>query len=724
MDVQAPDPILTSPMVDCPTEQFIEVTLRMRSTGDPSGQLYFGKEFTEENSRNFTVKNDGQWHDYRISFPAPGPGVRFRLDPSSNSGGTVSVTWVRVEAIAELPNDPWARPSELRNKKFIGGGLYATHGDETAITPRYLATHPSFAESYPFDGVVLPGILSSEWVASLNLTKKLPTGEIPWRPTHLHSFLWNTVRIPDEAVAQTISDLKSMRRGSLTDNFLIYGLLDGARGRHLPDLTNDNDWAIVEGNARLAARICREGKLKGFWLDTEQYTQYRTRAVSGTAEFDADKPQDQPFPLGKDTPDVLRRRGAQWIKAVQSEFPEIKIMTTFAWSEDSISYGPLKGVIPFLDGVLEGITTPGQIIHGHENTFYFGHAAGTTHAPTGIPGHRYRYEWARSAIRHWRMLSNNPAKYDSFVKVGMAAWMEDHPWGVSTGTQIGTKQTLWSNLPLAIAYSDEYVWVWSEATHYGQNSTALLNPFLASLNNETFNTNKEAVATFEENFAVDPMRRGWYFDFDMLAIGRKESPEQAAPTMSTLALPYAWNQEAHALFVHGESPSRLNGQRRRFVRPITEDAARLGFHVSIDFRVDSFGSNDTNPIVLGLFNKDLPLNEQSAALQISSPNKVAVVIVANGESLNLPIKLPSEMKSGETYHLELNYVLATRNIEATLTSQGQVPDPQAKVMRVLPTTMGQFAFDEVGIALYEAPPRPTTASEAYRYFVEKVTLHP
>ena len=94
-------------------------------------------------------------------------------------------------------------------------------------------------------------------------------------------------------------------------------------------------------------------------------------------------------------------------------------------------------------------------------------------------------------------------------------------------------------------------------------------------------------------------------------------------------------------------------------------------------------------MVLGLFNKDLPVSEQSATLQISSPNKIAVVIVANGESLNLPIKLQSEMKSGVTYHLVLNYALATRNLEATLTSQGQIPGPQAKVMRVLPTTMGQ-----------------------------------
>ncbi len=199
MDVKSPDPFLTSPPVNSPAGQFLVVTLRMRSTGNTNGQLYFGQEFSEGNSRNFSVKNDGQWHDYRISIPSPGHRIHFRLDPS-NTDGKVTLAWMRVEAYAELPNDPWASPGELRNKKFIGGGLYTVYGEETAITPRFLATHPEFVETYPFDGIVLPASLSQEWTGKLGFTK---LGN-PLRPSFLHELLWNTVCIPDEAVAQTL----------------------------------------------------------------------------------------------------------------------------------------------------------------------------------------------------------------------------------------------------------------------------------------------------------------------------------------------------------------------------------------------------------------------------------------------------------------------------------------------------------------------------------------
>jgi hypothetical protein len=444
---------------------------------------------------------------------------------------------------------------------MIGGGLYTVYGEETAITPGFIARHPEFVDSYPFDGIVIPASLSSEWVESLGLTKM----GMPWRPAFLNELLWNSIRIPDKAVEQTLADLKSMRRGSLTDNFLICGMVDGARGLKTPDLTDDDDWAIIEHNAKLVGRICRAGRLKGIWLDTEQYGYYRWRTESGMPEFDPDKPQGLHFPLGKDTPEVLQHRGSQWIKAIQSEFPEVIIITTFAWSPDSNGYGPLTGVIPFLDGVLAGIESPARIVHGHENTFYFGHAKGTTHTyatENGFPGDRNRYASARSDILGWRSLSDDPEKYDSFVEVGMAAWVEDHPWNLPDGWPSGGKASLWSNLSLALAYTDEYVWVWSEHTKYGQPNLTELNPFLASLNNQTFNTKSDTTASFAETFTTDPMQHGWYFDFDMLAIGREADPDHEAAVMSVDSIPYRWDKSAAELHVLGENSPRMSGQRR------------------------------------------------------------------------------------------------------------------------------------------------------------------
>lgn len=182
--VKSPDPFLTSPAVDCPPGEFLAVTLRMRSTGNANGQLYAGPEFSEIRSWNFSVKNDGAWHEYRILIPSPGTETSFRLDPSTDDG-TVSLAWIRIESFAAPPPEAWAAPRELRDKKIIGGGLYTTYGGETAITPRFLAQHPDFAGSYPFDGIVLPALLSPEWVKSLGLTKM----GMPWLPVFLNELL-------------------------------------------------------------------------------------------------------------------------------------------------------------------------------------------------------------------------------------------------------------------------------------------------------------------------------------------------------------------------------------------------------------------------------------------------------------------------------------------------------------------------------------------------------
>jgi hypothetical protein len=715
MKVESPDPFLTSPRVDCPKDQFVTVSLRMRSTGSTTGQIYFGQSFTEEDSRVFEVINDNMWHEYQITFPSSGPGTRLRFDPGSTAG-TVTLASIRVDSHNELPPEKWAAPRELRDKKMIGGGLYTIYGDETAITPGFIAKHPEFADSYPFDGIVIPAPLSAEWVEGLGLTKM----GMPWRPAFLNELLWNSIRIPDSAVEQTLADLKSMRRGGLTDNFLICGMVDGARGLKTPELTDDADWAIIEHNAKLAARVCREGRLKGIWLDTEQYGHYRWRTESGTPEFDPDKPQGLHFPLGKDTPELLRRRGAQWIRAVQSEFPEVIIITTFAWSPDSNNYDPLTGVIPFLDGVLAGIKSPARIVHGHENTFYFGHAKGTTHAyatENGFSGDRNRYASARTDIRGWRSLSDDPEKYDRFVQVGMAAWVEDHPWNVPDGWPAGGKASLWSNLSLAMAYTDEYVWVWSEHTKYGQPNLIELNPFLASLNNQTFNTKGEATASFAETFATDPLQRGWYFDFDMLAIGRKADPDHEAAVMSVDSIPYRWDKSAAELQILGESSPHTSGQRRRFVRPLRPEATQGTFRAIIDFRVDHFGSSETNPMVLGLFHSERSIDDHSISLQIDGPNKIALVCHANGRQLRIPFELPAGLTAKQTHRITFDYVASNRELNASLTELKLGSENSRSVAAVVSEAFGRVGADEFGVALSEGAGSEISSEARYRYAV-------
>ncbi len=726
MDVKAPDPNLTGPPVDYPDRQFVLVTVRMRSTGDALGQLYYGTAFSEGNSRGFVVKNDGQWHEYRIPLPPLGTGFRLRLDPS-HEAGTVALAWIRVETSLEPLREPWASPRELRGKKFLGGGQFGTTGGETAVTSRYLAKHPTFIASFPYDGYVVPAVIDAEWGEKLGL---------PRRDYFLHELIWNTVELPYEAIAPIVADLNSVRWGGVTDNFLNYTMTDGARGRFTPDLSNDSEWAILERNAAMAALLCREAKLQGFWLDTEQYGNYRWRTATGVPEFDTNRPANLKFPLGKDTPDVLRRRGAQWIKAVQAQYPPVKILITFAWSPDANEYGPLQGCAAFLDGVLDAIEEPGQLIHGYENTFYYGQGPGTLNAANdgkqdGFPGDRGRYEAARVSIREWRTLSGNPKKYDAFVKVGMAAWVEDDPWGLYPGWPSGSKASFWSNLPLALAYSDEYVWVWSEHTKYGQDLDTAVNPFLASLRNQTFNTGNEAVTTLTEDFITDPLQQGWYFDFDMLAIGRKMDPAHEVPLMSTNAVPYAWSKESEAVRIMGSWPTGpqgrflvpANGQRRRYVHPIQPVSHDESFRAELDFRIESFGERSDNPIVLGFFCADRPVEQQSLTLQIAAPDRVRVVLAAAGKPHAFPLSTPGGLKTGQPYRVTFNYDGATGRFQASLSDRSSESSPVVATQETVPNSMDPSEWNELGIALWETAPDHISPGEAYRYRLERVNFH-
>lgn len=727
METTAPDPNLIGPPLDYPARQFPLVTLRMRSAGDPLGQLYYGTKFSEGNSRAFVVKNDGEWHEYRIPLPPLGPGFRLRLDPC-HGAASVTVAWIKVETSPAPPKEPWASPRELRGKKFIGGGQFATTGGETAVTSRYLGKHPDFPASFPFDGYVVPAVINAEWGEKLGL---------PRRDYFLHELLWNAVPLPHEAIAPIVADLNSVRWGGVTDNFLNCTLTDGARGRFTPDLSSDRDWAILEGNAAMAARLCREARLQGFWLDTEQYGNYRWRTASGVPEFDTNRPANLKFPLGKDTPELLRRRGAQWIKAVQAQFPPVKIFATFAWSPDAKGYGPLKGVIPFLDGVLDAIEEPGQVIHGYENTFYYGQGPGTFNAANdgkrdGFPGDRGRHEAARVSMREWRTLSGNPKKYDRFVKVGMAAWVEDDPWNLYPGWPSGGKTSLWSNLPLALAYSDEYVWIWSEHTKYGQDLNADPNPFLASLRNRTFNTGQEGVATLAEDFASDPLQRGWHFDFDMLAIGRKTNPAHEVALMDKDAVPYVWSKEAKAVVIAGAWPTGPGdggrtaevGQRRRYAHPVRPPSREQSFHAALDFRIESFGERPDNPILLGFFNDDEPLETRSLTLRISGPDRARIVLAANGNLREFPLPLPGGLKIGRPYRISFQYDGATGRLETSMEDRSDSPSPGAAARGAMAESVDPSGWNELGVALWENEPGAAPPGESYRYRLEKVEFHP
>jgi len=98
----ADDPWIEGPAIELPGEKIIRVKIRMKSNADASAELFYGPTFRAGHSVRFTVRNDGQWHDYSLVIREDlGPGTRFRLDPCLKAGD-VTVASINIEAITRV----------------------------------------------------------------------------------------------------------------------------------------------------------------------------------------------------------------------------------------------------------------------------------------------------------------------------------------------------------------------------------------------------------------------------------------------------------------------------------------------------------------------------------------------------------------------------------------------------------------------------------------------
>ncbi|HNT35277.1 MAG TPA: hypothetical protein PKH07_09805, partial [bacterium] len=384
---------------------------------------------------------------------------------------------------------------------------------------------------------------------------------------------------------------------------------------------------------------------------------------------------------------------------------------------------------PFMNGILADIQAPARLIHAWESTFWWGGTRVLPEGPVQYPGDRRAFATARNDIRNvWRNLSDNPPKYDQFVDVGMAAWVESDPYNLYIGWPSGYLTDLpWSNLPYALAYSDEYVWVFDTHTQYPQTKD-VLNPFMASIANRTFNTGEERVSSVSEDFQTDPMKRGWYFDFDMLDIGQ-EVHEGFLPAMNTDNVAYVWSESAEAVQVkgawlgglHGDTVVLMDKQRRRYVRPLQPFGRNSHFEAEMDFYITDFGTDADNPIVLGLFNSDKRVDQQSLILRIAGSNSATVTIAGDGTRWDVPLSLSSALQTSRTYRIQFDYDGTSGRFKATLTDVAG-SSVIAQLQQTPPSSIGLFELDEIGAAMWDAIATMTTPEQAYKYFLQSVSL--
>jgi hypothetical protein len=323
-------------------------------------------------------------------------------------------------------------------------------------SPEYVKQQLRVMETRPFDGVVM------------RLSPEVGGGNV------FDVRAW-------EALADGRSQRQRQELGTLsaidwgerfTDDFII------TYARSTMDWFADADWAKVLENARFCARAAKAGHCKGVLWDPEPYG--------------ATNPwvwEQQPGHEGRSFADyaaIVRKRGAQFMQALQEEFPglhvlSMRILSDFAdgspFSNHLLHLGEpdrterlaraYYGLHPaFFNGMLDAVSPEVIITDANEDAYYY------TSALEYFRAYKVLRQDALALVA-----PENHRTYRSQVRIGHAASV-DYVVGRWAGGLSGfpraltyqaleltpEQQAQWfeHNLYYALETADEYVWVWTE----------------------------------------------------------------------------------------------------------------------------------------------------------------------------------------------------------------------------------------------------------------------
>jgi hypothetical protein len=325
-----------------------------------------------------------------------------------------------------------------------------------APTPDFFRQQIGQMEQRPFDGVIL----------------KLNAGKEVFKKT----------AYPSAAFTQDRRDLAATKSSRLTDNFVVmWSGMDAGW-----DWFNDADWSAAEKNIQNFARTAKAGGFRGIAFDSEPYTsnpwKYRQQPQQQSKTFARYQQQ-------------VRKRGAQFMRAIQASQPQAQVLTfgLLSWLKDvwsqPISTANLQqqlanhdyGLWPaFINGMLDAARfsfrdaprTGVTIIDGNEWAYYYYKADWFDAARQGI------FERARVLVA-----PSNSSKYGKYVKLGQAVYadlildrfpdpLKDPRVGKTTQHFLSPAdrlRLLEHNIYHSLRTTDRYTWFYSESADWWQN---------------------------------------------------------------------------------------------------------------------------------------------------------------------------------------------------------------------------------------------------------------
>ena len=239
---------------------------------------------------------------------------------------------------------------------------------------------------------------------------------------------------------------------SHTDNFYLCYSYPGKDATEF-DWFDDLDW--VAENWRIMAAAAKKAKFKGICFDSEYY--------AGLPLFGYFKTRDHETKSYEDYRKQVYARGAQIMRGVSKEYPDITILLLFGYSGSycGIPQHPVSRekiytlVSAFVDGLVSECGPDARVFDMHEQSFSF-RVAGS-------------YERARAMMTDVMPEKSFDAdRYRRNHKVGFSFWADcwenaskGRPFDpVTFDNNYYTPEEFAYSLHQALAYSDGYVWMW------------------------------------------------------------------------------------------------------------------------------------------------------------------------------------------------------------------------------------------------------------------------
>ena len=309
--------------------------------------------------------------------------------------------------------------------------------------------HIDRIEAAPFDGTVIS-----------------VTGTNGDRQVNLARHFWCDKPFKREYFADAVRDLKAAKRKQFTDCFLRVNVTPGD-----VCFLDDKSWSVILENAKVAAWVAKDSKLKGWMFDVEQYKKQVFKYA------DQNKMQPGTF---EEYEKATRRRGGDFIRAINSEFPDITILMTFGYSlaigDHNRLPEALYGLLPaFLDGVLEAESEKTTMIDGLE--FAYGFKT------------RAEFETLKALMRiNGKALSKVPELYEKRMKMGYGIWIDNNSSGKRGWDPEHPEKNYFSpkeieaSICMGLELTETYVWLYSQRLNW-YTRDAVTEPYLSAVAN-------------------------------------------------------------------------------------------------------------------------------------------------------------------------------------------------------------------------------------------------